>query len=204
LVLVALGGSAVAVINAAGGDRQTTRPSQRLFDPAQATPISVRATTASSSGPKLDVVAPILSIQGAGQPPSPSPPSPAPAVLTPILFAFNVAKPGQKQVRLLARMITERRRVAGLRVEGYADDLGTPNYNLVLARERTCNVAEMLGRQLAPNIPPIEILALGEAQPVAPNVLPDGADNRRGRALNRRVEIAILPVQSRQGLRCRP
>lgn len=200
LVLAALGGGAVAVINAVDSGRETTRQSQQLFNPAQVKPIPVQATTASSSGPKLDVVAPVLSIQGAEQPPPPPQPPP---VLTSILFGFNVAKPGQTQVRHLFQMITERPRVLGLRVEGYADDLGTPNYNLVLSRKRACNVAEMLHRRLAPNVPPIEVLAFGEAQPVAPNVLPDGADNRRGRALNRRVEIAILPVRPGQGLRCR-
>jgi OOP family OmpA-OmpF porin len=40
----------------------------------------------------------------------------------------------------------------------------------------------------------IRVIAFGEQNPIAPNALPDGSPNPRGRALNRRVEIAVVPV----------
>ncbi|AOL22162.1 photosystem I P700 chlorophyll a apoprotein A2/OmpA-OmpF porin, OOP family [Erythrobacter litoralis] len=40
----------------------------------------------------------------------------------------------------------------------------------------------------------IRVIAFGEQNPVAPNALPDGSPNSKGRALNRRVEIAVVPV----------
>jgi len=40
----------------------------------------------------------------------------------------------------------------------------------------------------------IRVIAFGEQNPVAPNALPDGSPNRKGRALNRRVEVAVVPV----------
>ena len=38
----------------------------------------------------------------------------------------------------------------------------------------------------------IEIIAFGAQNPVAPNALPDGTPDEGGRALNRRVEVAVL------------
>ncbi len=38
----------------------------------------------------------------------------------------------------------------------------------------------------------IEVIALGEQNPIEPNALPDGAPNEAGRAANRRVELSVL------------
>lgn len=40
----------------------------------------------------------------------------------------------------------------------------------------------------------IRVIAFGEQNPVAPNALPDGSPNPKGRARNRRVEVAVVPV----------
>ncbi|WP_299195437.1 OmpA family protein [uncultured Erythrobacter sp.] len=39
----------------------------------------------------------------------------------------------------------------------------------------------------------IDVIVFGEQNPVEPNALPDGSPNEEGRALNRRVEILIVP-----------
>ncbi|QIQ87648.1 OmpA family protein [Erythrobacter sp.] len=40
----------------------------------------------------------------------------------------------------------------------------------------------------------IRVIPFGEQNPVAPNALPDGSPNEAGRARNRRVEVAVVPV----------
>lgn len=77
-----------------------------------------------------------------------------------------------------------------LLVAGYTDSAGDENLNKKLARERS----EAVMRELVFNGIPRErmiVKSYGEAEPVAPNTLPDGADNPAGRALNRRVEIMV-------------
>ncbi|HYB98460.1 MAG TPA: OmpA family protein [Candidatus Limnocylindrales bacterium] len=80
------------------------------------------------------------------------------------------------------------RRIA---VEGHTDAVGTRQYNQWLSERRAWAVADELAargvdrRRLA-------VRGFGEAFPVEPNVLPDGFDNPRGRARNRRVEVIVL------------
>ncbi|MEV0589672.1 hypothetical protein [Nonomuraea sp. NPDC050310] len=48
-------------------------------------------------------------------------------------------------------------------------------------------------QELARMVPGVafEVAGHGEADPVAPNALPDGGDNPKGRAKNRRVEVTF-------------
>ncbi len=72
-----------------------------------------------------------------------------------------------------------------VRVDGYTDDAGSPDYNLDLSFRRARAVVEYLaGRGVARER--LEFRGYGSLHPVAPN------DSQEGRALNRRVEFTIL------------
>jgi outer membrane protein OmpA-like peptidoglycan-associated protein len=198
---------AVVAIASCGGGKQATGSSGRRFDPTRVAPIAVHATIVSVVAERLDVVAPVLSVV-AGEPPRPHPsPRPVPNStwlrIPPILFKLNEATPSKTLVSDIARTIRRHRgRIVGLRIDGNADDLGTPLYNLALSRRRACHVAQLLRQLLVSRVPAFNIGAFGEARPVAPNILPDGSDDPRGRARNRRVEIVVLRSRPRPGLRC--
>ena len=69
-------------------------------------------------------------------------------------------------------------------LEGHTDDTGSDEYNLDLSRLRSQSVANFLAGE-GVNAARFTIMGYGESQPVADNMT-DG-----GRALNRRVEVAI-------------
>jgi outer membrane protein OmpA-like peptidoglycan-associated protein len=76
-------------------------------------------------------------------------------------------------------------------VTGYTDSKGSDAYNRGLSGRRAAAVTRALRAELGGDAPPLRTRGRGEADPVAPNQRPDGADNPRGRALNRRVEIVF-------------
>ncbi|PHP67277.1 cell envelope biogenesis protein OmpA [Zhengella mangrovi] len=72
-------------------------------------------------------------------------------------------------------------------VYGHTDSTGDDQYNLALSQRRASSVADYLsGRGVDDRR--FYIAGLGESQPVASNATPDG------RALNRRVEIKLVPI----------
>ena len=79
-----------------------------------------------------------------------------------------------------------------VRVTGYTDSKGSDAYNLGLSRRRAAAVdggaARRAGRAARHAL---RTRGRGEADPVAPNTKPDGTDNPRGRARNRRVEVVF-------------
>jgi OOP family OmpA-OmpF porin len=70
-------------------------------------------------------------------------------------------------------------------IDGYADNTGTVDYNLRLSRQRAEGVGNYLSNKFGISSDRLVILWYGHANPIASN------DNDAGRALNRRVEIAI-------------
>lgn len=78
-----------------------------------------------------------------------------------------------------------------VRVTGYTDSKGTDAYNLGLSRRRAAAVTRALRAELGGDAPPMRTRGRGEADPVAANEKPNGEDNPRGRARNRRVEIVF-------------
>ena len=70
-------------------------------------------------------------------------------------------------------------------IDGYADNTGTTDYNLRLSRRRAEGVGNYLSNKYGISSDRLVILWYGHANPIASN------DNDAGRALNRRVEIAI-------------
>lgn len=73
-----------------------------------------------------------------------------------------------------------------VQVVGHTDNVGDALYNLELSQRRAAAVAGVL---IDAGVPPrrINTIGQGEDQPIASNLSPEG------RALNRRVEIVILP-----------
>ena len=80
-----------------------------------------------------------------------------------------------------------------IRVLGHTDSIGTDAANDDLSVRR----AEAVRRWLIEvGIPDryISVEGLGKRQPIAPNTLPNGADNPEGRQRNRRVELLASPA----------
>jgi outer membrane protein OmpA-like peptidoglycan-associated protein len=165
------------------------------FYTADAASHHVRARTLRAAGAQLAVGAPVLAVDGviAGGPGHQPPAATFPAEVYFDLAQFEkVSRRSRGTVSKIATTISGRETVAGLRIDGHADDLGPPVYNLRLSRRRSCYVARELRRLLGPAAPPFEIRAFGEARPSAPNIHPDGSDDPHGRAQNRRVEVVVL------------
>ncbi len=76
-----------------------------------------------------------------------------------------------------------------IRVEGHTDSVGSDQNNMELSRQRAEAVKELLTQR---GVSParIQVVALGETQPVAPN------STATGRGQNRRVEIKVEPTQA--------
>lgn len=103
-----------------------------------------------------------------------------------------VSKPLLDQVARVIRDLPGRR---GIRVEGYTDNQGAPEYNLDLSYRRARSVVEYLVSQGVPR-DRLDYVGYGQERPVAPN------DSTEGQALNRRVEFTIMePGEARQGSR---
>jgi outer membrane protein OmpA-like peptidoglycan-associated protein len=110
-----------------------------------------------------------------------------------ILFAFNSSALGSQAAPVLAGVIRllERGPAGRVVITGYTDSVGTPAYNLGLSQRRA--TAVMLRLEATVHRRGLTFVATGkgEADPVAPNTLPGGADNPAGRARNRRVTVAV-------------
>ncbi|MGY6269405.1 OmpA family protein [Achromobacter denitrificans] len=76
-------------------------------------------------------------------------------------------------------------------IEGHTDSKGSAAYNKDLSLRRAKAVAQWLSSH---GVDParLAVKGLGDAKPVQPNKLANGADNPQGRAQNRRVEF-VLP-----------
>lgn len=76
-----------------------------------------------------------------------------------------------------------------IEVVGHTDSVGSQSFNKSLSEERAASIVEYLMRQ---NVEPLRlgIYGYGENYPIA------GNDTEQGRAQNRRVEIALVPIVS--------
>jgi outer membrane protein OmpA-like peptidoglycan-associated protein len=103
-----------------------------------------------------------------------------------ILFDVNKAVLKDKSKSDLAELavILQKYDDTNILLEGHTDDTGTEEYNLELSRLRSQSVANFLAEDgvLASRF---TIMGYGESQPIADNATDEG------RALNRRVEVAI-------------
>lgn len=75
---------------------------------------------------------------------------------------------------------------------GHSDASGNAQINERASRQRAEAVRDWLVEQGVAE-DRFTIIAFGEQNPIEPNALPDGEPNEKGRSLNRRVEISIVP-----------
>jgi outer membrane protein OmpA-like peptidoglycan-associated protein len=103
-----------------------------------------------------------------------------------ILFDVNKAALKDRSKTDLANLaaILQKYGDTNILLEGHTDDTGTDEYNLELSRLRSQSVANFLAGE-GVNAARFTIMGYGESQPIADNMTDDG------RALNRRVEVAI-------------
>jgi outer membrane protein OmpA-like peptidoglycan-associated protein len=110
-----------------------------------------------------------------------------------VLFAFDsadISAAAPAQLNRAADLI----RQGGpgpIEVRGHTDSKGNTAYNLGLSERRAMEVAGWLRANAGIDAGRLKPRGMGETDPVAPNVRPDGADDPAGRALNRRVTIVI-------------
>ena len=111
-----------------------------------------------------------------------------------MLFAFNSSRLSGKANSRIGQAVANirKRHPRALRIQGYTDSIGTPAYNLGLSQRRAQAVLKALQQALGAGAPPMTAVGYGEADPVASNTNPNGSDNPRGRALNRRVEVHYI------------
>ena len=77
-------------------------------------------------------------------------------------------------------------------ITGYTDSIGTDEYNVLLSLRRARSVeAWLTGTGPGAGHRPYGRRPRRRRDPVAPNTLPDGADNPAGRQQNRRVDILL-------------
>ncbi len=110
-----------------------------------------------------------------------------------VLFEFNkweIRGKAEKVLKKLAKAI-KKLDVREILIEGYTDAKGSAAYNLELSKRRAEAVKSWLMEKGGLKGITIVTKGRGEANPVAPNTNPDGSDNPRGRAKNRRVEIFV-------------
>jgi outer membrane protein OmpA-like peptidoglycan-associated protein len=103
-----------------------------------------------------------------------------------ILFDVNKAElKGMSETDLSKlALILQKYEDTDILLEGHTDDTGTEEYNLELSRLRSQSVANFLAGE-GVNPTRFTIMGYGESQPIAANA------SQEGRALNRRVEVAI-------------
>lgn len=75
-------------------------------------------------------------------------------------------------------------------VMGHTDSTGTTSHNQALSERRAYSVAEYLANNGVAR-ERLAAVGYGESRPVASN------DNKQGRALNRRVELALEPIEGK-------
>jgi outer membrane protein OmpA-like peptidoglycan-associated protein len=110
-----------------------------------------------------------------------------------VLFDFDKAdlKPeAQPTLEKLAKVVQQATK-SRVVINGYTDAKGDDAYNLKLSQQRAQAIADWLREHDAGAPGQTQVKGYGEANPVAPNTQPNGADNPDGRQQNRRVEVVI-------------
>ena len=101
----------------------------------------------------------------------------------------DISERGLHQLQIVADLLKSDP-ARKMRLSGYADALGTEDYNYQLSKRR----AESVQKKLAElGVPPEQIVTrgFGAEAPLDPNKKEDGSDNPDGRSRNRRTEIYL-------------
>jgi len=158
---------------------QTPEPVEHTPEPVEQTPepvVSAPVETAPVVEPEVEVFTP---------PPAPS---------AKIEFAFDSSSledSEKSDLQVWAAYINDLM-INRVEIHGYADAIGTDDYNRQLSAQRAYSTAEAL-RPLLDHHVDVNEVAHGEAEPLADNA------NEEGRQLNRRVEV-IIPEDNQVGL----
>ncbi|MBS0456967.1 MAG: OmpA family protein [Proteobacteria bacterium] len=108
-------------------------------------------------------------------------------------FDFDKSKLRPDSISILNEAVAVLKKYPQLRVEvaGHTDSIGSDAYNMKLSERRAKVVYDFLvkngvdtGRLVGPH-------GYGKTRPIAPNTNPDGSDNPKGRAENRRTELNV-------------
>ena len=142
---------------------------------------------------------PTVSILREGiEPPAPPPTVPVP--LEPLNATIGFPEGGARIdddaiVALEAVLASEQIALGGpIVLHGHSDAGGSDSANERASRARAEAVRMWLTERGVAQAR-VTIIAFGEQNPVEPNALPDGSPNEAGRALNRRVEVLIVPPE---------
>ena len=125
--------------------------------------------------------------------------------MNPVYFAFDnfqLSETGKKELKLLAELLTAMPEYT-LKLFGYADAMGSAQYNLTLSEKRAISAMKYM-ISLGIETKRLSAVGLGETNFVAINTNPDGSDNPDGRKLNRRVEFEIVGIDAGKILIRRP
>src|ERR1043165_5651093 len=106
------------------------------------------------------------------------------------LFDFDKANPRLEAIPIvedLAARFRNDKTLARIAVVGHTDSVGSDKYNYDLSLRRATSIANLLRQHKVPTNK-IEVVGLGESNPIASNATPEG------QALNRRVEFYLSSI----------
>jgi outer membrane protein OmpA-like peptidoglycan-associated protein len=113
-----------------------------------------------------------------------------------VLFDFDKAdiKAGAEAELSKVALIIKEKAKGIVAIHGHTDAKGSEEYNQALSVRRARAVQRWLVEKGGAKADYL-VRGFGETKPVEPNQNPDGTDNPKGRARNRRVEIVIQAVK---------
>lgn len=118
------------------------------------------------------------------------------SLATDVLFDFGSAQLAISGIADVTKVAAQLKSIRGgtLQIYGYTDSVGSDAVNRPLSQHRAQAVAKIIEPLLASTDVSFDVKGLGSANPVAPNTLPGGGDNPKGRAQNRRVTLHYVPA----------
>lgn len=173
--------AAMAAVGLIGCESETAR------EPAEAAPAEKSEPAAETPG---SIIRPEVIAEKAVE-------VPTPPLETTIPFAEGGFQLSAEAESALASVLASDQLSEGWPVvlRGHTDSVGHDEANLRASRRRAEAVADWLTEN-GVSEDRIEIIAIGEQRPIAPNALPDGSPDEAGRARNRRVTVTIAPRSS--------
>jgi OmpA-OmpF porin, OOP family len=160
---------------------------------AAAAPFAVPPGTTSTAGLTLPIENLISTVGNSSGSDSESSNRATIALSADVLFEFDKATLTPRARAVISQVAAriQARATGVVRVDGYTDSIGTDQVNIPLSQARAASVVRALKPLVGGAPVRFQASGFGSADPVAPNTLPGGADNPRGRALNRRVTISF-------------
>jgi outer membrane protein OmpA-like peptidoglycan-associated protein len=110
-----------------------------------------------------------------------------------VLFDFdkaNLLPKAEETLQKAADLVRQKAGKGNVRIEGHTDAKGSDSYNQNLSNRRAESVKKWFTSHGLEDLH-FSTEGFGAKKPAAPNTKPDGSDDPKGRAKNRRVEIVI-------------